>query len=191
LCPDCKETYEPTPSELAVLGYPKINELHRGRGCKTCSGTGYKGRSAVYEYLPVSEPILKLIIERASSFAIQHAARQNGMIPMSEFAKRAALTGATSVAEIQRAVLSDEGHEQLCVHCGQVVGLDFAVCPFCQRVLKEKCTGCEHPLDPSWEACPNCGVEVDSELRKTYCPHCQAPLSGKRDSCPFCGGGLS
>jgi type II secretory ATPase GspE/PulE/Tfp pilus assembly ATPase PilB-like protein len=190
LCTDCKETYTPNQLELAVLGYPKIDTLHRGRGCKTCSGTGYKGRSAVYEYLTVSENILKLIIERASAFAIQHAARQDGMIPMSEFAKRAVLNGTTSVAEIQRAVLADLGHEQLCNHCSQVVSLDFAVCPFCQHVLKEKCAGCQHPLDPTWEACPNCGLEVESELRKTYCPHCQAPLDGKRESCPFCGGGL-
>ena len=190
LCQDCKEAYAPNQSELAVLGYPKINELHRGRGCAACSGTGFKGRSAVYEYLPVSENIVKLIIERASSFAIHHSARQSGMIPMSEFAKRAALSGTTSVAEIQRAVLADEGREQLCVHCGQVVSLDFAVCPFCQHVLKEKCAGCDHPLDPAWEACPNCGLEVESELRNSYCPHCQAPITGKRDSCPFCGGGL-
>lgn len=190
LCPGCKEAYSPNQSELAVLGYPKIDHLHRGRGCAVCSGTGFKGRSAVYEYLPVSDSIIKLIVERASSFAIHHAARQGGMIPMAEFAKRAVLSGSTSVAEIQRAVLTDEGREQLCVHCSQVVSLDFAVCPFCQHVLKEKCVGCEHPLDPAWEACPNCGREVESESRKTYCPHCQAPLAGHRDSCPFCGEGL-
>lgn len=190
LCPDCKETYKPNQSELAVLGYPKVNELHRGRGCKTCSGTGFKGRSAIYEYLPVTETILRLIVERASSFAIQYAARQNGMIPMSEFAKRAVLNGTTSIVEIQRAVLTHEGREQLCIHCSHVVSLEFAVCPFCQHVLKEKCAGCGHQLDPTWEACPSCGLEVESELRKIYCRHCQAPLTGKRDSCPFCGGGL-
>jgi type IV pilus assembly protein PilB len=190
LCPSCKEEYKPNLSELAVLGYPKIEELHRGRGCPSCSGTGFKGREAIYEYLPMSENILKLIVERASSYAIQYLAVQNGMIPMSEFAKRAVLNGRTSVAEIQRAVLANEAREQLCTQCSQVVSLDFTVCPFCQKVLKEKCTGCGHPLDPTWEACPNCGLEVDSELRKTYCPYCQAPINGKRDSCPFCGGSL-
>jgi len=190
LCPDCKEPYQPNQSELAALGYPKINELYRGRGCKTCSSTGFRGRVAIFEYLPVFENIVKLIFDRASSFAIRHAARQNGMIPLSDFAKRAVLTGTTTVAEIQRAVLADEGREQLCRQCGQVVSLDFAVCPFCQTILKEKCSACSHPLDPEWEACPNCGQEIESELRKTYCTHCQAPLAGRRESCPFCGGKL-
>jgi type II secretory ATPase GspE/PulE/Tfp pilus assembly ATPase PilB-like protein/RNA polymerase subunit RPABC4/transcription elongation factor Spt4 len=190
LCPACTEAYPPTPAELAVLGYPKIAELHRGAGCSACSGTGFKGRIGIYEYLPITEPIVKLIVERASSFAIQYAAKQHGMIPLAEFAKRAVVSGLTTVAEIQRAVLADEGHEQLCRRCKQVVSLEFAVCPFCQAVLKEQCTKCGHPLDPEWEACPRCGQEADGESRKRYCPHCQAPLAVQHGSCPFCGGGL-
>jgi type II secretory ATPase GspE/PulE/Tfp pilus assembly ATPase PilB-like protein/RNA polymerase subunit RPABC4/transcription elongation factor Spt4 len=190
LCQACKEAYEPTQAELAVLGYPKISQLFRGRGCQACSGTGFKGRVGIFEYLPVLENIVKLIFDRASSFAIRHAARHNGMIPMSEFAKRAALSGATTVAEIQRAVLADEGREQLCRKCGQVVSLDFAVCPYCQTVLKETCRGCSHPLDLEWEACPRCGQEIESESRSTFCPHCQAPVGPGRDGCPFCGGRL-
>jgi type IV pilus assembly protein PilB len=190
LCRDCKEAYAPNYSERTILGNSKVEKLYRSRGCRKCSGTGYKGRLAIFEYLSITENILKLIYDRTSSFAIRHAARQNGMITLTEFAKQAVLNGKTSVAEIQRAVFSDEGREQLCHHCGQVVSLDFAVCPFCQITLKEKCSGCGHPLDPTWEACPNCGTEIESELRKTYCPHCQAPLTGNRESCPFCGGGL-
>ena len=40
----------PSPAELQYLGYPKIKELKRGRGCPACAGTGYKGRRAIYEY---------------------------------------------------------------------------------------------------------------------------------------------
>jgi RNA polymerase subunit RPABC4/transcription elongation factor Spt4 len=145
---------------------------------------------AIYEYLPISENIHKLVYERASSFTIRYAARQNGMISMSEYAKWAVLNGTTSVAEIQRAVLSDQGREQICRHCGQVVSLDFVVCPFCKKVLREKCIECGHPLNSEWEVCPNCGAEIESEMRKTYCPHCQAPVDSKRESCPFCGGGI-
>lgn len=190
LCNECKEAYAPNYSERSILGNSKIETVYRSRGCQKCSDTGYKRRMAIFEYMPITENILKLIYERTSSFAIRHAARQNGMITLAEFAKQAVINGMTSVAEIQRAVLSDEGREQLCRHCQQVVNLDFVVCPFCQKKLKEKCVECGHPLDPSWEACPNCGAEIESELRKTYCPHCQAPLTGNRESCPFCGGGL-
>ena len=190
LCKDCKEAYTPNYSERTILGNSGLESIFWSRGCRNCSGTGYKGRMAIFEYLPITENILKLIYERTSSFAIRHAARQNGMITLAEFAKQAVLSGITSIAEIQRAVLSDEGHEQLCRNCGHVVSMDFVVCPFCQNTLKEKCSGCGHPLDPIWEACPNCGTEIESEMRKTYCPYCQAPVTGHRHSCPFCGGGL-
>jgi type IV pilus assembly protein PilB len=190
LCQNCKESYTPNYSERTILGNSRAESIYRSRGCQYCSDTGYKGRMAIFEYLSISENILKLIYERTSSFAIRHAARQNGMITLAEFAKQAVLKGITSVSEIQRAVLSNEGHEQLCRNCGHIVSMDFVICPFCQNTLKEKCSGCGHPLDPIWEACPNCGTEIESEMRKTYCPHCQAPVSGNRESCPFCGGGL-
>jgi len=190
LCPHCKEAYVPNQTELAILGYARSERIYRAQGCPRCSHTGFNGRMAIYEYLPISENIHKLVYERASSFAIRYAARQNGMIPLSEFAKWAVLNGTTSVAEIQRTVLSDQGREQICRHCGQVVSLDFLVCPFCKKVLKEKCMECGQPLNSEWEVCPNCGAEIESEMRKTYCPHCQAPVDSKRESCPFCGGGI-
>ena len=190
LCQHCKEAYVPNQTELAILGYARIERIYRAQGCPRCSHTGYNGRMAIYEYLPISENIHKLVYDHASSFAVRYAARQNGMIPLSEFAKWAVLNGTTSVAEIQRTVLSEQGREQICRHCGQVVSLDFLVCPFCKKVLKEKCVKCDHPLESTWEVCPNCGAEIESEMRKTYCPHCQAPVDSKRESCPFCGGGI-
>ena len=46
-----------------------------GRGCEECAGTGYRGRAGIYEFLPVSDPIRQLILERASADVIKDAAR--------------------------------------------------------------------------------------------------------------------
>ena len=190
LCERCKVTYQATETELAILGYPKIEKLHRGKGCVHCSETGYRGRMALYEYLRIEDNLHRLIIDRASPYTIRHAAQRNGMVLMADFAKRAVLEGITTVAEIQRAVLADEAKEQLCHNCQRVVNLDFAVCPFCQHILKEKCHSCGSPVEAGWEACPNCGDEIEREWKKVHCRHCLAPVDPHLGSCPYCGGGL-
>lgn len=190
LCSECKEEYEANETELAVLGYPKVRHLHRWKGCAACGGLGYKGRMAIYEHLRLDESLHRLILERASPYAIRHAARRNGMILMSEFAKRAVLEGLTTVAEIQRAVLFEEGREQLCLNCQRVVSIEYSNCPFCQHVLKEKCANCGGPVEANWEACASCGHEIEREWQKIFCRHCLAPVSPDWESCHYCGGDL-
>jgi RNA polymerase subunit RPABC4/transcription elongation factor Spt4 len=113
------------------------------------------------------------------------------MISMGEFAKRAVLDGKTTVAEIQRVVISSESREQLCEGCGRVVGMDFAVCPFCQHVLKESCGGCGTAIDSSWEACPNCGRAVERVWQKVFCRSCLAPVDSHWTQCRYCGESLT
>ncbi|MFN8178778.1 MAG: ATPase, T2SS/T4P/T4SS family [bacterium] len=191
ICKECKEAYEPNETERAILGYPKEAHVHRGRGCPSCAHTGYKGRLAIFEYFKVEESMHRLILDHASPFAIRHAAQRNGMILMADFAKRAVLDGTTTVAEIQRVVLSSERREQLCDGCGRVVGIDFAVCPFCQHVLKESCAGCGTAIDPSWEACPTCGRTVERQWQKVFCRSCLAPVDASWTTCRYCGEALS
>jgi len=191
ICPDCRETREPNETELAILGYPKDARVSHGLGCPSCANTGYRGRHAIFEYFKVEESLHRLILDRASPYAVRHAAERNGMILMAEFAKRAVLDGVTTVAEIQRVVLSTERREQLCGGCGRVVGLDFAVCPFCQHVLKESCAGCGTAIDPAWEACPTCGRNVEREWQKVFCRSCLAPVDSRWTQCRYCGEALA
>ncbi|MFN8009026.1 MAG: ATPase, T2SS/T4P/T4SS family [Terriglobia bacterium] len=188
VCDQCKEAYPASETELALLGYPKNKELHRGRGCQECGETGYRGRMALFELLKIDDNLHRLILERASPYTIRHAAQRNGMVLMAEFAKKAVLDGSTTLAEVQRVVLGDEGKEQLCRNCQRVVSLEFAVCPFCQNVLKEKCSGCGNPIELGWEACPNCGHEVDREWQKNHCRHCLAVIDPQLEICVYCGG---
>ena len=69
--PGLAEEFGLAPGELpAVLPY--------GKGCQACKGTGYKGRTAIYEFLLVSEPIQQLVLKHASSHEIAQAAQHIG-----------------------------------------------------------------------------------------------------------------
>ncbi len=79
VCPSCQEAVKPEPQIREQFGLAELPAtLMRGRGCPTCKGTGYKGRTAIYEFLVVDEPIQQLILRRASSHEILRAARQAG-----------------------------------------------------------------------------------------------------------------
>ncbi|MBI1991743.1 MAG: Flp pilus assembly complex ATPase component TadA, partial [Candidatus Omnitrophica bacterium] len=79
ICRSCEEERPPYPGlreEFGVAGeLPKA--LRYGRGCPACKGTGYKGRTAIYEFLVVSEPVQQLILKRASSQEIARVAQQH------------------------------------------------------------------------------------------------------------------
>ena len=80
ICEQCKES---VPCERELLQQFGLKELppkiSRGRGCAACKNTGYKGRTAIYEFLAVDETIQQLILRRASSQEIMRAAQQAGM----------------------------------------------------------------------------------------------------------------
>ncbi len=186
-CRSCIETYEANETEAAVLGQPQGTVLHRGMGCEECAGTGYRGRIALFEYFKMDESYHRLILDKASSYALQHAARKNGMKSLFDHARQAVLDGVTTVAEIQRTVLADEGKEQLCVGCKRVISVEFSVCPYCQYVIKEFCPRCNAQVDSGWEACANCGFAIERAWRRSYCSGCDAPLEEGWGQCPYCG----
>ena len=79
LCDWCKEPYAPTEAELAGARWPydlleAARALWRPVGCRSCANTGYRGRIALHEVMPVSEEIERLAVERASAHEIQRVA---------------------------------------------------------------------------------------------------------------------
>ena len=109
ICDHCKEEYQP-PAEVAedirkVLGkLAPANDfkLFRGRKCPECNDTGYIGRIAVFEVLPVSEKIGRLILERRPAVDIEHQAVEEGMVLMKQDGYLKALDGITSIEEVLR-----------------------------------------------------------------------------------------
>ena len=105
-CKECKEGYEPDDETLDRINLQRDEIGGRpfffGKGCKTCNGTGYKGRKAIFEYLRVSNPIRELINARSPTLVIREKARELGMRTMREDGVRAILDGYTTVDEVLR-----------------------------------------------------------------------------------------
>lgn len=110
VCPDCKEEFIP-PAEVTedikkVLGKllpPKKEiKLWRGKKCSTCNNTGYLGRVGIFEVLPVTEKIARLILERAAAGEIEKQAEEEGMITMKQDGYLKAVEGITTIEEVLR-----------------------------------------------------------------------------------------
>ena len=104
VCDKCKESYSPDKVILEELGIESKGKskmaFYRGRGCDSCSGTGYKGRIAIYEILVVSEAIRRLIVESADMDDIKNEAIKSGMVTMKGDGIRKIEAGKTTPEEI-------------------------------------------------------------------------------------------
>jgi type IV pilus assembly protein PilB len=138
---------------------PDFAGPRRGAGCPMCRGSGYAGRIGVYELVPVSSAIAKLLESGAGETAIRQQARTDGHSAMLEDALEKLAAGVTTAAEIRRVVQVKEAAPR-CPGCHKEVAEDFSVCPHCSRVLHASCGGCGKPLGTDWAACPYCGTAV-------------------------------
>jgi general secretion pathway protein E len=110
-CPSCSSGIEPTPDALRLAGIspPTAAQgtFRRGAGCAHCRGTGFKGRKAISEKLPLTDSLRDLLIERAPLARIKAAARELGYRSLRDAACAAALGGETSLEEIRRVTTVD------------------------------------------------------------------------------------
>jgi type IV pilus assembly protein PilB len=107
LCQWCRQEYTPTAQELDVARWPHEalgtpTQLWRPNGCRSCAGTGYRGRTALHEVMPVSEHVERLAVERASAHDIQRVALAEGMTTLRSDGLRKAAAGDTSLADVLR-----------------------------------------------------------------------------------------
>ena len=110
LCQWCKERYEPTRSELTAARWPyelvqAPAELWRPVGCRSCSSTGYRGRIALHEVMPVTEEIERLAVSHSSAHDVQRAAISEGMDMLRVDGLRKAAAGDTSLQEVMRVAI--------------------------------------------------------------------------------------
>ncbi|MGD8558470.1 MAG: ATPase, T2SS/T4P/T4SS family [Gammaproteobacteria bacterium] len=101
-CPHCIDVEDVADGLRELLGVDKSEVFYKGRGCDECNHTGYKGRLAVYELLPITESVRKIITEGVSADEIHKQAVKNGMVPLTEQALSQARQKATSFAEVYR-----------------------------------------------------------------------------------------
>lgn len=106
ICPYCKQAYDPTEEELRSLGVEPEDGLkfYKGTGCQHCFNTGYRGRIAVFEMLPVNRKVRELIYARAGRTNIEKALKSpdSGFVSLRENAIRLVKEGITTGAEVLR-----------------------------------------------------------------------------------------
>ncbi len=106
LCEKCREPYEPNRAHLPKdLVVPPGTHLYRAKGCDTCANTGFLGRRAIYEMMPMSDDLIRLSNERASMSELRKVARAGGMVTLQESGFQKVLAGKTSLEEVLRVTM--------------------------------------------------------------------------------------
>ena len=110
ICPKCKYAYKPPKTLLADLGIDskeKQVQFFRGKGCRQCKESGYKGRIAVFELLILDDNIREMVLEKESTMKIKKYALENGFKTLRHDGLLKALKGITSIEEVMRVTQLD------------------------------------------------------------------------------------
>src|SRR5437667_9604605 len=110
ICKECKQPMEGKEEDLVPYGHvPQGREkvtFYRGKGCATCNFTGMKGRVAIYEVMPVTEPLRDMILKNAATADIREQAQKDGMKTLRQSGLMKVIEGTTTIEEVLRVTLS-------------------------------------------------------------------------------------
>jgi len=111
ICKDCKEEVHVPPQGLIDIGVPaddaKSFKCYHGKGCATCNGSGYKGRIALYEVMPLTESLKELVLNGASSAELKRGAVKEGMKTLRMSGITKIKEGVTTIEEVVRTTMAD------------------------------------------------------------------------------------
>jgi len=220
VCQNCKIKYEPTQQELDFVGWcfyegNKKIEVYKANpdGCEKCGKGGYKGRMGVYELLQFNDDIRDVVNRNGNKAQIRYAAKQSGMVPLKDYSLKLVRDGHTTLEEVIRVTLTDEGAEKLCPNCRNIIEDHFLKCPFCQSELRSLCPTCNIEVQENWSSCPKCGTNLRTKGKKIAlkthedthvheehipeddataiseeirCPTCLADVDASWETCPYC-----
>ncbi len=106
LCGDCKEEYHPDANLQTLAGLNaeqcRNTVFYKAHGCENCFNTGYKGRMAIMEIMPLDETIKSLILQTSDSNRIKAAAVKNGMKTLRADGISKIMAGTTTIEEVLR-----------------------------------------------------------------------------------------
>ncbi len=106
ICTKCKVPLELPRKSLIKIGFSREDaqtvKLFKGKGCDTCSNTGYKGRVALFEVMEIDDEIREMILAGATALELRKAARDKGMITLRESGLIKIKAGITTVEEVVR-----------------------------------------------------------------------------------------
>jgi len=108
VCDACKEADPIAPEMFESLGWKgEPFTPVRGHGCPTCGGTGYRGRVALYEVMPISDAVRELIVSGATAIELKRGAVELGMVSLRQSGLIHAARGTTSIEEVLRVSIAD------------------------------------------------------------------------------------
>ncbi len=108
ICINCKESYEPNYKEEKMLNLPDDAVIYRGKGCNLCNHTGYRGRTGIFEIMPISDSIKSMIEKTKSTQSIQKKALAEGMTTLRDNCAELVRDGIISFDEMLRVTFSME-----------------------------------------------------------------------------------
>jgi type IV pilus assembly protein PilB len=101
ICEHCKEEYEPEPSLLQRTGLKPGVKMFRGKGCRFCNNTGYRGRLGIFELLVQDHAIERMVVRKAPVEEIKQYCLQRGNFDtLRRDGLRKVLTGATTLEQV-------------------------------------------------------------------------------------------
>jgi type IV pilus assembly protein PilB len=112
ICPECKEKdVEVTKQALQDAGLSEAEvagaQIYRGKGCRNCSETGFKGRVAVYEVMELTEELKEFVLNGASSMELKREAIRGGMTTLRRSSLNKLIEGVTTLSEVLRVSAAD------------------------------------------------------------------------------------
>lgn len=161
-CMQCRAPYEPAPRVIEALGLSpadlETGQFMQGRGCSACRESGYRGRTGIFEVLPVSDAIRTAMTDGGGERKLAEAAKESHSMSMRASGIAAALRGDTTLDEVLR--VTSEGAWSLterCTGCRREVAEDMACCPWCGTATGvHRCHSCARELESTWTHCPYC-----------------------------------
>lgn len=109
ICPACKLEYSPSETELLELGLKPNGPFYKGEGCGNCFQTGYKGRHAIYELMPMTSKVKAQVLKSQDAGEIRKVALKEGMKTLFDQGVQLVLRGITTSAELLRVTKIDQG----------------------------------------------------------------------------------
>jgi type IV pilus assembly protein PilB len=111
ICSDCRQPIETNVKALVDLGIKadvaQGLKLFKGAGCRVCSNTGYKGRIAVYEVMPFTEPLKELVLQGVSTAELKVEMIRQGIKTLRLSGIQKLIEGVTTVEEVLRVSVAD------------------------------------------------------------------------------------
>jgi len=106
ICESCKTAYEPNDMERKRIHINNVQMIYKGKGCIACNHTGYRGRIAIHEIMPITQDLKSLIDQKESIDVLRRKSIEEGMITLRVNCTELVVRGITTMEELLKVTFS-------------------------------------------------------------------------------------